>query len=137
MCLTSYAADNLRLNQKLDYATDSQDGPLISGDHLEDGAAPGQVNYVIMYGEGCFNSKRQARRTVSLWEKYKGRVNFVVVDLDHKQSSGQQDLVSKYYRGYIPHVLVLDKSGNPLYNQSGEVEESTISAIFEKALAVR
>jgi hypothetical protein len=137
VCLTSYAADDLRLNQKLDYSSDSQDGPLITGDHLEDGARAGQVNYLIMYGEGCFNSKRQARRTVNLWNKYKGRVNFVVVDLDHKQSKPQEELVSKYYRGYIPHLVVLDRSGNAMYNQSGEVEESAISTILDKALAQR
>jgi predicted transcriptional regulator len=137
LCAFANAADNLRLNQRLDYTSDSQDGPLISGDHLEDGAAAGMVNYVIMYGEGCFNSKRQARRTVSLWDKYRGQVNFVVIDLDHKQSKAQEELVSKYYRGYIPHVVVLDKSGNASYNQSGEVEESAISAIIDHALAAK
>ena len=137
VCASANAADNLRLNQKLDYTSDSQDGPLISGDHLEDGAVPGMVNYVIMYGEGCFNSKRQARRTVNLWEKYKGRVNFVVIDLDHKQSKAQEELVSRYYRGYIPHIVILDKSANAAYNQSGEVQESEISSIIDKALASR
>lgn len=130
----SFAVDNLRLNQKLDYTSDSQDGPLIIGDHLQDGPVAGKPNYVIMYGEGCYNSKRQARRTVSLWEKYKGRVNFVVIDLDQPHSPAQQALVKKYYRGYIPHVVVLDSAGNAVYNSSGEVEESTISSIFEKAL---
>jgi hypothetical protein len=46
------AADNLRLNPKLDYSSDSQDGPLITGDHLEQGAVPGKPNYVFMFGEG-------------------------------------------------------------------------------------
>ncbi len=46
------AAENLRLNQKLDYSSDSQDGPLITGDHMEDGAVEGQPNYIIFYGEG-------------------------------------------------------------------------------------
>ncbi len=45
-------ADNLRLNQRLDYSSDSQDGPLITGDHMEDGALEGQPNYIIFYGEG-------------------------------------------------------------------------------------
>lgn len=130
----SFAAGNLRLNQKLDYTSDSQDGPLITGDHLQDGPVAGKPNYVIMYGEGCYNSKRQARRTVSLWEKYKGRVNFVVIDLDQPHSPAQQALVKKYYRGYIPHVVVLDSAGNAVYNSSGEVEEAVISSILEKAL---
>lgn len=45
-------AENLRLNPKLDYSSDSQDGPLITGDHLQDGAVAGKPNYVIFYAEG-------------------------------------------------------------------------------------
>ena len=46
------AAENLRLNPKLNYSSDSQDGPLITGDHVEDGAVRGKPNYVFMFGEG-------------------------------------------------------------------------------------
>lgn len=46
------AADNLRLNTRLDYSSDSQDGPLITGDHMDAGAARGKPNYVFMFGEG-------------------------------------------------------------------------------------
>jgi len=46
------AAENLRLNPKLDYSSDSQDGPLISGDHMGDGLAQGKPSYIIFYGEG-------------------------------------------------------------------------------------
>ncbi len=45
-------ADNLRLNQRLDYSSDSRDGPLITGDHMDDGAVAGRPNYIIFYGEG-------------------------------------------------------------------------------------
>ena len=128
------AAENLRLNARLDYTSDSQDGPLITGDHMEAGFAAGKPAYVILYGEGCYNSKRQARRTVNLYEKYKGRVRFVVVDLDHPLSPAQEDLRRRYYKGYIPHVAVLDSSGSPLYNSSGEVEEGVISELLDKAL---
>ena len=84
------AGDNLRLNPKPDYSSDSQDGPLINGDQMEEGISPGIPAYVILYGEGCYNSKHQAKRTVSLYEKYKGRVRFVVVDLDRPLSPAQQ-----------------------------------------------
>ena len=56
------------------------------------------------------------------------------VDLDHSLSAAQQDLSRKYYKGYIPHVVVLDKAGLPLYNNSGEVEEGVISGVLDKAL---
>src|SRR5882672_7972505 len=94
----AFAGDNLRLNSTLDYASDSQDGPLITGEHMEDGFVAGKPAYVILYGEGCYNSKRQARRSVSLYEKYKGRVQFVIVDLDHRLSPAQEDLRKKYYK---------------------------------------
>lgn len=46
------AAENLRLNPRLDYSSDSRDGPLITGDRMEDGAAQGKPSYVIFFGEG-------------------------------------------------------------------------------------
>jgi len=133
--MPAHAAENLKLNQHLDYTSDSQDGPLITGDHLEDGALSGKPAYAIFYGEGCFNSKRQARRTVELYEKYKGRVQFVVVDLDRPLSPAQKELVKKFFKGRIPHVVVLNRDGKTAYNSSGEVDSAEISKLLEKTLA--
>jgi hypothetical protein len=130
-----FAIDDLKLNTKLDYTGDSLDGALITGSDAKSGFVSGKLNYVIIYGEGCFNSKRQARRTVELYNKYRSQVHFVVVDLDTQHSPEQQQLVKQYYKGYIPHVLVLDGRGAPLYNQTGEVESRIIEDIFQKALA--
>ena len=132
---TSFAIDNLKLNSQLNYSSDSLDGPLITGDDALSGFVAGKTNYVIMYGEGCFNSKRQARRTVDLYNKYRNQVHFVVVDLDAKRSPEQQTLVKQFYKGYIPHVVVLDANGNPLYNSSGEVESKEIEAVFAKSFS--
>jgi thiol-disulfide isomerase/thioredoxin len=132
---TSFAIENLKLNSQLNYSSDSLDGPLITGDDAQSGFVAGKTNYVIMYGEGCFNSKRQARRTVELYNKYRNQVHFVVVDLDTKRSPEQQKLVKQFYKGYIPHVVVLDANGNPLYNSSGEVESKEIEAVFAKSFS--
>ena len=133
LSVLAFAGDHLKLNPKLDYASDSQDGPLITGEHMGTGVVSGKPAYVIMYGEGCFNSKRQARRTVELYNKYRSQVHFVVVDLDVQGSPEQQELVKKYYKGYIPHVLVLDAHGEPLYNQSGEVDSGVIEDLFRRS----
>jgi thiol-disulfide isomerase/thioredoxin len=130
-----FAIDNLTLNPKLDYTSDSIDGPLITGDNAQSGFVAGKPNYVIIYGEGCFNSKRQAQRTVELYNKYRDRVHFVVIDLDVQRSPEQQTLVKQYYQGYIPHVLVLSPTGDALYNQSGEVDSKVIEAIFRNQLS--
>lgn len=131
----AHAAENLKLNQHLDYTSDSQDGPLITGDHLEDGPVAGKPTYAIIFQEGCFNSKRQAQRTVDLYEKYKGRVQFVVIDLDRRNSRAQKELVKKFFQGTIPHVVVLDRDGTVAYNASGEVDSGEISKLLDKALA--
>jgi len=93
-----------------------------------------RISGVIIYGEGCFNSKRQARRTVELYTKYSAQVHFVVIDLDIRRSPEQQKLVKQYYKGYIPHVLVLDLHGEALYNRSGELDSAYIEDIFKKSL---
>jgi hypothetical protein len=129
-----FAIDNLKLNPTLDYQSDSLDGPLITGTDAQSGFVAGKPNYVIIYGEGCFNSKRQARRTVELYSKYRLQVHFVAVDLDQKFSPEQQQLVRQYYKGYIPHVVVLDARGSVLYNGSGEIESKAIEDIFQKSL---
>lgn len=130
-----FGIDNLKLNSRLDYSSDSLDGPLITGDDAQSGFVAGKTNYVIIYGEGCFNSKRQARRTVELYNKYRDQVHFVVVDLDVRRSPDQQKLVKEYYEGSIPHVLILDGNGKPLYNSPGEVDSKDISSIFEQSFS--
>lgn len=58
----------------------------------------------------------------------------MVIDLNQRRSRDQQDLLQKYYEGYIPHVVVLDKQGNAVYNSSGEVDEGRIARILDAAL---
>jgi hypothetical protein len=66
----AFAGDHLKLNPKLEYTSDSNDGPLITGEHMAAGFVAGKPAYVILYGEACYNSKRQARQTVELYKKY-------------------------------------------------------------------
>jgi len=58
----------------------------------------------------------------------------VIIDLDKQRPAEQQQLVRKYYKGYIPHVVVLDAKGNAVYNDAGEADESTIAALLDKLL---
>lgn len=130
-----HAATDLKLNQRLDYTSDSNDGPLITGDDMSDGVVnSGKPAYVIFYHQECYNSKRQARRTVELYEKYQEKVDFIVVDLDTKISKEQKDLKDRFYKNYIPHVTVFDAKGEVVYNSSGEVGTGNISTVLDKAL---
>jgi hypothetical protein len=140
VCMLVFAAallaqsQQLRLNPHLDYSSDSADGPLITGNDTQTGVVAGKPNYVMIYGEGCFNSKRQARRTVALSERYGDRVNFVIIDLDKPQSPAQLKLVQTYYGGSIPDLVLLDGNGKPVYNQAGEQTEEVLSRLLDTAL---
>ena len=129
------AATDLKLNNTLDYNSDSNDGPLVTGKEMTEGDISSKVpTYIIFYQRECYNSKRQARRTVDLYKKYRDRVKFIVIDLDSDMSAGQKELVNRFYRKYIPHVTVLGKKGDILYNSSGEVSTSKISEIIDNEL---
>ncbi len=127
----------LKLNPRLDYESDSVDGPLISGNDTQTGVVAGKPNYVMIYGEGCFNSKRQARRTVALAERYGDKVNFILIDLNKPQSPAQLKLVQRYYEGAIPDLIVLDGTGKAVYNHAGEQTEEALSRILDEALQER
>lgn len=129
-----FAGENLKLNPHLDFDSDSQDGPLITGEKMETGLVSGKPAYVIMYGEACYNSKRQARRTVDLYGKYKGEVQFVIIDIDEYLSREQQQMKKQYFQGRIPHVMVFDRAGTVVYNRSGEVDAAVMSRLLDQAL---
>jgi hypothetical protein len=130
-------AQQLRLNPHLDYNSDSVDGPLITGNDTQTGVVGGKPNYVMIYSEGCFNSKRQARRTVALSERYRDKVNFIIIDLDKPQSPAHLQLVQRYYEDSIPDLILLDGAGKPVYNQAGEQSEEVLSRILDEALQER
>jgi hypothetical protein len=130
-------SQQLKLNPHLDYNSDSVDGPLITGNDTGTGVVAGKPNYVMIYGEGCFNSKRQARRTAALSARYGDTVNFVIIDLDKPQSPAQLKLVQRYYEGSIPDLIVLDGNGKAVYNQAGEQTEEVLSHVLDNALQER
>jgi thioredoxin-related protein len=133
--LSTHAATNLKLNPSLDYSSDSDDGPLITGDELSNGTVRrGKPAYLIFYQRGCYNSKHQAKRTVELYDKYKGQVDFIVIDLDSDMSDEQAELRDRFYRNYIPHVTIIDKDGQVVYNKSGEIDTVRLSNILDSAL---
>ncbi|MBI2486923.1 MAG: hypothetical protein HYW01_08190 [Deltaproteobacteria bacterium] len=132
MVSTGYAATSSKLNPNLDYSSDSNDGPLITEDNMADGMVHvGKPAHIIFYHRECYNSKRQARKNVEIYEKYQGKVDFIVVDLDTDISKGQRELKDRFYKKYIPHVTIIDPKGNVVYNSSGEVDTNTLSAILD------
>ncbi len=129
------AGTDLKLNPKLRYSSDSNDGPLITGKNLDYAKLSTQKpSHVIFYHRECYNSKRQAKRTVELYDKFKEKVNFIVIDLDHIRNKDQVSLKRKYYTNYIPHVTSFSKDGKVVYDRAGEVSTDKLSDILESQI---
>jgi hypothetical protein len=129
------AGTDLKINPKLRYSSDSNDGPLITGRDLDDAKLSAEKpTHVILYHRQCYNSKRQAKRTVELYDKFKEKVNFIVIDLDEISSRDQVGLKQKYYTNYIPHVTIINKEGKVVYDRAGEVSTDKLSDILESEI---
>ena len=129
------AGTDLKLNPKLRYSSDSNDGPLITGKDLEyANLSTKRPSHIIFYHRECYNSKRQAKRTVELYDKFKEKVNFIVIDLDHIRNKDQVNLKQKYYTKYIPHVTIINKNGKDLYDRAGEISTDKLSDILESQI---
>ncbi|GEM_PF-2735359 len=129
-----WPAQNLRLKPQLNYAHNKHQGPLITGDDMFQGAVPGKPNYIIFYEEFCYNAKRMAQRTVDLYNKYKGQVNFVIIDFQYGWSDDQNKLVAKYFHRNIPQVTILDSNLKPVFDYTGEAPEDTLDGWIQYAL---
>ena len=129
------ACTDLTINRKLRYGSDSNDGPLITGKDLDYAKLSTQKpSHIIFYHRKCYNSKRQAKRTVELYDKFKEKVNFVVIDLDHIRNKDQVSLKRKYYTNYIHHVTIFSKDGKVVYDRAGEVSTDKLSDILESQI---
>jgi hypothetical protein len=49
---TAFAGDKLKVNPRLNYDSDSLDGPLVTGERLAEGLVAGKPNYILIVGEG-------------------------------------------------------------------------------------
>ena len=114
------AADGLHLAPGLSFTDDSSDSFPIRGDHMEEGASrPGRATVMFFVASHCWNTNREAERLVALYPKYRGRVSFIVVDVNHPSAS-QRVLLDTYYRGSIPTLVILSQDGTLLRAQPGE-----------------
>ena len=113
------AAANLQLAPGLSFNDDSSGNFPIAGSDLAAGPVAGKATVIFFGTSNCWNTAREAERLVKLYPQYRNQIDFVVVDLN-RVSPEQQGMVSRYYRGAIPTVAVLDSKGNLLYDRAGE-----------------
>lgn len=134
------AADDLHLAPGLSFTDDSSTRFPIEGRHLGDAEVGGGRATLVFFGAAhCWNTNREAERVVALYPRYRDRVRFVVVDVEHP-ADAQRALVARLYRGAIPTVAVLAPGGDVLYARAGETagtrgDTSRLAGLLDDALA--
>ena len=128
------AAENLRMNPRLDYLKNGVQGPLILGDHMDDVVERGVPNLIVIYAEFCYNAKRQALRTVELYKDYRDGVHFVVIDLSQPLTPAQIDLFKRYLSADFPHIIILDSLGKAVFDYIGETPAATLIGWLDSTL---
>lgn len=118
--MPAFAADDLKLAPSLSFTDDSSSNfPIVAGQGKDETTASGQATIMFFGTAHCWNTNREAERLVSLYPKYRGKIRFIIVDLNNV-SDAQRPLVAKYYRGAIPTIAVIDSSGRVIYDRAGE-----------------
>jgi hypothetical protein len=134
------AAENLELAPGLSFIDDSSSVFPIQGDALSSAEIePGRAAVVFFGASNCWNTNREAERLVAIYPKFRDRVSFIVVDVNHP-SQAQRSLVDSYYHGSIPTIAVLAADGTAVYARAGETarergDSRELARLLEKALA--
>jgi hypothetical protein len=117
---TLIAASDLTLAPDLSFTDDSSPNFPIRSKDANDGAIARDRPTLIFIGTShCWNTAREAERVVTLYPKDKDKVHFITIDLNDT-SAAQRAIVAKYYRGYIPTIVLFDRRGHLIYDQAGE-----------------
>jgi hypothetical protein len=136
--LPARAASDLHLAPDLSFTDDSSSNFPIAGNSIGDATVPGDRATIMFFGTAhCWNTNREAERLVALYPKYRDKIDFVIVDLDHPSPS-QQPLIARYYHGAIPTIAVIDSKGDVLYDRAGETawtrgDTSKLQALLDSA----
>jgi hypothetical protein len=132
------AAGDLRLAPDLSFTDDSSSNFPIAGNSIGDATIASDRATIMFFGTAhCWNTNREAERLVKLYPKYRDRIDFVIVDVDHPSLS-QRALIARYYRGSIPTITVIDRKGEVIYNRAGETaatrgDTSKLEALLNSA----
>lgn len=131
------AADNLRLASGLSFTDDSSSNFPIEGDHLSDGnLTPGRAAIAFFGASHCWNTNREAERVVAPYPRFRDRVSFVIVDVNHP-SDAQRPLLAAHYHGSIPTLVVVAPSGSVLYERAGETASARGDSLALEALLTK
>ena len=130
------AAEDLGLAPGVSYNSDSGTVFPVVGQNLSDAKVEaGRANLIFFGAAGDLNTNRQAKRLVDLYKKERDRgTKFIVVDVDHPLNEDARGLIKKYYQGYVPAQLLLDRAGQVQWREVGEVSRRKLHSHIDNTM---
>jgi len=134
----AHSASDLHLAPELSFSDDSSSNFPIAGSSIGDATVANDRATIMFFGTAhCWNTNREAERLIALYPKYRDKIDFVIVDLDHA-TAAQQPLIARYYHGAIPTIAVINAKGEVLYDRAGETastrgDTSKLEALLNSA----
>jgi hypothetical protein len=120
------AAENLRLAPGVSFVSDIGTSFPIVGDKMNDFTVqPGRPTLIFFGAPGDLNTNRQAKRLVQLYAKHHDDTKFIIVNVDNPDPSARE-LIKKYYPGYVPAQLLMNKQGHTVWSQVGEISRKKL-----------
>lgn len=133
--LKTFAADQLKLRDGISFVQDTDTGFPILGERMDDVTVESGKSAVIFFGaSGDLNTNRQAKRIVDAYNKYAGKLKFIIIDVDRPVNAEATKLVKTYYKGYIPFEVIIGKSGSVSWSKTGEVDGAELKTEIEKVI---
>jgi hypothetical protein len=130
------AAEDLKLKEGISFSQDLDNGfPIVAEKPDDFVLGTDRPTFIFFGAAGDLNTNRQAKRIVDLYRKNRStKLKFLVVDVDHAVSSECLKLLKDYYRGYIPFQILLNKSGDKAWSQTGEVDNRLMQIQLDRVL---
>lgn len=91
----------------------------------------GRPKMLVFGAQWCAPCQKMKPIVEELKSEYKGRVDIVYIDVD---SPSHKELLQKHPIKGIPLLVVIDKSGNEVINQLGEVSKDQLVAELSKVV---
>jgi len=93
----------------------------------------GKLAFIFFGSSGDLNTNRQAKRIVDLYHRVDQKaLKFIIVDVDNPPNDQGKSLIKKYYKGYVPSQVLLDREGKLYWDQTGETDMTTMKSQIEK-----
>ena len=98
---------------------------------IESGKQNGESMWLLFRSATCSPCREMKKIYDRLEPVYKGKVNFIAIDVDNRENAG---VAKEYGVTYIPATFIIDSNGKNSYQEIGLMPEEDLRAELDKVV---